>query len=260
MDQHRCSACRDGTEIFPFSMAFQPIVDIVAERIDAYEALVRGPNGEGAGEVLARVTADNLYAFDQACRVRALELAGRLGLDRTLNINFLPNAVYDPRACIRRTLAAAAQIGFPLDRLTFEIVEHEQMVTTEHLLSIVAEYRRHGFRIALDDFGTAFSGLQRLAEIRPDIVKLDRALVAGCDRDAYRRGIVRAMAGLCAQLGIKLVAEGIERRAELETLRGLGVRFLQGFHLAKPRFEALVREAEIFPLAPRRAKALAGGG
>lgn len=83
------------------SMAFQPMVDLKEQRIESYEALVRGANGEGAAEMLKWATGDQLYAFDQACRVKAIELAGALGIDRNLNINFLPNAVYEPRTCIR---------------------------------------------------------------------------------------------------------------------------------------------------------------
>jgi EAL domain-containing protein (putative c-di-GMP-specific phosphodiesterase class I) len=240
-----CLGCRESRLDFPFTMAFQPIVDLWESRIDSHEALVRGPAGEGAGSVLARVNEENLYAFDQACRVKAIEMASRLGLDGHLSINFLPNAVYEPRACIRRTLDAAARTGFPLDRLTFELTEDERIADTAHILSIIAEYRRHGFRIALDDFGTGYSGLARLAALRPDCVKLDRALVKDCDTDRIRLAIVASMVGLASEIGVKLVAEGVERIGEVEALRGAGVRFMQGFYFARPLFEGIVPEAEI---------------
>ncbi len=129
-----CAACRVGSRLFAFSMAFQPIVDLQYNRIDAYEALVRGPAAEGAAHVLNQVDSENTYAFDQACRVKAIELAASLGMDRQLSINFLPNAVYDPRACIQTTLKTAARTGFPLHRLTFEILESETVADTQHLL------------------------------------------------------------------------------------------------------------------------------
>ncbi len=227
-------------------MAFQPVVDLVERRIDAYEALVRGPDGEGAGHVLAQVHDDNRYAFDQACRVRAIEMAAGLGIDRQLNINFLPGAVYEPRACIRLTLAAAARTGFPRERLTFEIVETETITDTAHLIEIIAEYRRQGFRIALDDFATGYSGLSRLAELRPDIVKLDRALVQDCDRDRTRLAIIASMIALGRELDIKVVLEGVERAGEAEALRSVGGRFMQGYHFARPAFEAIVRDEAIW--------------
>ncbi|MFC0386736.1 EAL domain-containing protein [Muricoccus vinaceus] len=231
---HACSGCKQSRLDFDFVMAFQPIVDLQEQRIDGHEALVRGPAGEGAGTVIAQVTEGNLYAFDQACRVRAIESAARLGLDGNLSINFLPNAVYDAKACIRMTLAAAARSGFPLNRLIFEFTENEQMAEEDHLRSIMNEYRRHGFRVALDDFGTGYSGLSRLANLRPDIIKLDRALVQNCDQDGVRLAIVGSMVRLAAEIGIKVVAEGIERPGEMEALRFVGVRYMQGFHFARP--------------------------
>jgi EAL domain-containing protein (putative c-di-GMP-specific phosphodiesterase class I) len=226
-------------------------VDLREQRIDAYEALVRGPNGEGAAHVLGQVTAENLYAFDQACRVRAIELAARLGMDRQLNINFLPSAVYEPRACIRSTLEAAARTGFPTDRLAFEILETEAIASTPHLRAIITEYHRQGFKIALDDFGTGFSGLSRLAELKPDIVKLDRALVQGCDQDRVRLAIVASMIALGREIGTKVVIEGVESAAEVGALRSVGARFMQGFYFARPAFEELLRDDDInWPRGP----------
>jgi EAL domain-containing protein (putative c-di-GMP-specific phosphodiesterase class I) len=242
----KCQACQTATPIFPFTMAFQPIVDLQAERIDAYEALVRGLDSAGAAQVLSRVHAENIYAFDQACRVKAIELAARLGMDRQLNINFLPDAVYEPRACIRATLDAATRTGFDPHRLTFEIVETEAIAETPHLLNIIGEYRRQGFKIALDDFGSGYSGLTRLVELKPDIVKLDRSLVQDCDIDRTRLAIVASIISLGAEIGIKVVIEGVERRGEVEAVRAAGARFIQGFYFAKPLFEGICNDYEAF--------------
>jgi len=240
-----CAACQDASALFAFSMAFQPIVDIQASRIDAYEALVRGPAGESAAHVLAQLTPQNTYGFDQACRVKAIELAARLGLNRQLSINFLPNSVYEPRACIQTTLRAADRTGFPRDLLTFEILESERIADTGHLLAIIREYRRHGFKIALDDFGTGYSGLARLAELRPDIVKVDRILVQDCDRDDARLAIIAGIITIGTAIDVKVVLEGVERAGEVDALRSVGGRFIQGFYFARPAFEAVVRDADI---------------
>jgi EAL domain-containing protein (putative c-di-GMP-specific phosphodiesterase class I) len=227
-------------------MAFQPIVDLQERRIDGYEALVRSTGGGEAGGVLGQVTTENVYAFDQSCRVKAIELAASLGMDRQLSINFLPNAVYDPRACIRATLDAAARTGFRPERLTFEIVETEAIADTTHLLNIISEYRRQGFKIALDDFGAGYSGLTRLAEIKPDIAKLDRQVVQDCDQDPVRLAIVASVIRLGAEIGVKIVIEGVERAGEVEALRGVGARFIQGFYFARPMFEGIASDADIF--------------
>lgn len=241
-----CSGCAAAAPaMFPFTMAFQPIVDIVQGRIVAHEALVRGPAGEGAAWVLGQVTEALLYRFDQDCRVKAIEMAARLGMPGRLNINFLPNAVYEPRACIRATLEAAARTGFDPSRLTFEIVETEIVADREHLQRIVAEYRRQRFRVALDDFGTGYSGLARLAWLRPDAIKLDREIVAGCDQDHLRLGIIASMVALGQATGIEVVAEGVEREGEFYALRQVGIRVMQGFWFSRPVFESFSSVASL---------------
>ncbi len=245
-DGEKCKGCRDGEDFpVPFSMAFQPIVDVIDRRIYSYEALVRGPDDESAASVLARVTPENRYTFDQACRVKAIEQAAALGLTRRLSINFLPNAVYEPRACIRATLAAADRSGFPLDLITFEITEDERIIDAPHLQAIITEYRRHGFRVALDDFGAGYAGLNSLADLGVDVVKLDIALVREIDHDPRRRAIALGMIRVCHELGIEVVAEGIERPSQIEPLAGAGVRLMQGFLFGRPRLNGLVTDAEI---------------
>jgi EAL domain-containing protein (putative c-di-GMP-specific phosphodiesterase class I) len=249
-----CRACQDAPPAPDFTMAFQPVVDLTLGRIDAHEALVRGLNGDPAHVVLARVNSENRYGFDQACRVKAIELATSMGLDARLNINFIPNAVYEPRACIRQTLEAAARCGLDKSRLTFEIVEGEDFADMPHLKHIMTEYRRQGFLVALDDFGTGYSGLSRLATLQPDIVKLDRAIIENCDVDRVKRTIIAGIAALCRSLGTKLVAEGIETEQELSVVQDAGIRFVQGFYFARPAFERLVTASEITHLARAAAR------
>ena len=226
---------------FPFTMAFQPIVDVEAGTIYAYEALVRGPKGESAQTVLEQITPENCVAFDQTCRLHALHLAAKLGLPATgarLSINFTPGAVYSP-TCIESTLEAAAMCGLPHDRLIFEVTETEEVRDRHHLNRIVAEFRRHGFRIAIDDFGAGNSGLNLLADLRSDILKLDMELTRNLHSRPAAHAIVRSLVQLCMTLGIQLVAEGIETVTEYITLRAAGIRLMQGYLLARPGFECL---------------------
>ena len=160
-------------------MAFQPIVDVNTRSVFAYEALVRGLQGQGAGSILSQVTPENRYAFDQNCRVKAITLAAQLGLPSTgahLSINFMPGAVYSPVACIQLTLKTAASVSFPISKLIFEITENEEVVDHGHLYSIAGEYHNQGLKIALDDFGAGYAGLNLLADLPADIIKLDMAL------------------------------------------------------------------------------------
>lgn len=240
-----CTGCRDGKSLdFEFSMAFQPIVELSTHEPYAYEALIRGPEGQGALEMLCKVTDENRYAFDQQCRVRAIELAAEAGILRTdarLSINFLPNAVYSPVACIQLTLKTARALDFPADRLIFEFTENEQMMDPAHVANIIATYRQMGFGTALDDFGAGHAGLNLLARFQPDTVKLDMELIRGIDTSLSRRMIVRGIVGMCEGMGLRLLAEGVETEGELAALRELGIRYAQGYLFAKPGFEVLPR-------------------
>lgn len=238
-----CNSCKDGIAApFAFSMAFQPIVDVARRRIYAYEALVRGPSGESAFSVLEQVNAVNRYAFDQNCRVKAIELAARLGIVETgakLSINFIPGAMYRPEACVRATLAAAQHTGIAPDDIVLELTENEPIVDLQLLNDIFDVYRRNNLRIAIDDFGAGFAGLGLLARFQPDVIKLDLDVVRGVDVDAPRRIIIAAIARMAAELALDVVAEGVETEAELTTLLDLGVTLIQGYYFAKPAFEAL---------------------
>lgn len=239
-----CAQCRDEQLLdFRFTMAFQPIVDLELGRPYAYEALVRGTEGQSAAYILGQVNDGNRYRFDQACRVKAIELAARLGLaalpDCRLSINFLPNAVYRPETCIRATLEAASQFDFPSERIMFEVTEGEKVADANHLVNIFAEYRKRGFITAIDDFGSGYSGLNLLATFQPHVIKLDMELTRTIDRDPVRQAIVSGVALTCQKLGILIIAEGIETEAEAGALRELGVRYMQGYLYARPEVEAL---------------------
>ncbi len=223
----------------PITMAFQPIFDMETGAVFAQEALLRGKDGRSAFDMLKLVDDESMYHFDQTCRTTAIEVAARLGLTDALSINFMPNAVYEPRTCIQRTLWAADRFAFPVENIIFEFTEGEKVRDKGHLKHIVDSYKAMGFRTAIDDFGAGYSGLALIADVVPDIVKIDRELVTGIDRDATRQIIVGRLNGMCDDLGIKVVAEGIETAGELETLTALGIELIQGYFLARPQFEAL---------------------
>jgi EAL domain-containing protein (putative c-di-GMP-specific phosphodiesterase class I) len=235
-----CDGCRAPERLgFHFDYAYQPIVDIGTRRVFAHEALVRGPQGEPAPSVLAQVTEHNRYRFDQACRVKAIKGAHALGMQQYLSINFLPNAVYKPELCIRTTLEAARAAGFPLERIIFEVTEGERVQDGPWFAQILREYKRCGFKTAIDDFGAGYAGLKLLADFQPDLVKIDMDLVRGIDTLRPRQAIVRALMQLCRELGIEVIAEGIETPAERDFLADVGVRLMQGYLFARPTFQAL---------------------
>ncbi|WKL58631.1 EAL domain-containing protein [Asticcacaulis sp. ZE23SCel15] len=240
-DKTSCNGCRDGVGFeLPITMAFQPIVDVAEGSVFAHEALVRGVNGEGAGQVLAQVSDQNRYAFDQACRVKAIELAAGLKFAQNgthLSINFLPNAVYEPRACIRLTLATAMKYDFPLRNIIFEFTETEKLDTV-HLLNILRSYRAMGFKTAIDDFGSGYAGLGLLSKFQPDLVKIDMDLIRDIDKDRVKRVILNNTIKILTELDIQVICEGIETHAEYTVLKDMGVKLMQGYLFGRPAVAA----------------------
>ena len=234
-----CSECLSSPGLdFEFKMAFQPIIDIGNGQVFAYEALVRGIQGEGAAEVLARVNDGNRYRFDQACRVKAIERAVQLGLLRLpgchLSINFLPNAIYRPETCIRSTLEACTRFDFPPELLMFEVTEGERVSDGKHLQGIFTDYRKRGFLTAIDDFGAGYAGLNLLALFQPHVLKIDMELTRNIHQVDSKRAIVEGIVLVASRLNIQLIAEGIETTEERDTLRELGVSLQQGYLYARP--------------------------
>jgi EAL domain-containing protein (putative c-di-GMP-specific phosphodiesterase class I) len=238
-----CQGCRSSEPLpFDFTMAFHPIVDLDRGVVWGYEALVRGTQGQPAGQILSQVDEGRQYKFDQACRVKAIELAGRLfpRTDETrLSINFMPNAVYEPAACIRTSLETARRVGFDTRRIMFEFTENERMVDTKHVARIIAEYKRLGFITAIDDFGAGHAGLNLLANLQTDLIKIDMEIIRGVTDSAARQAIIAGILVMARALDITIIAEGIETEAELATLRDAGINLFQGFLFAKPALEDL---------------------
>jgi len=238
----RCTGCGDAEPLgFGFTMAFQPIVDVEEGAVWGYEALVRGANGESALHVLSQVNEHNRYRFDQACRVRAIEMAATLSTsaETRLSINFMPNAVYEPAACLRATLLAAERTGFDPTRIMFEFTENEPMEDAAHVNRIITEYRRHGFITAIDDFGAGYSGLRLLANFQPDLIKIDMDLVRAIHTSPAKRAIVAGVVGMARALDIAVLAEGVESLEEAIVLRAAGIRLMQGYHFARPAISAM---------------------
>ncbi|MFW6413062.1 MAG: EAL domain-containing protein [Oceanicaulis sp.] len=238
-------ACARGLDL-DITFAFQPIVDMRDRTIFAQEALVRGTDGTGAGAILAQVSSADIHAFDRKCRIGAVKAAARLGVGSTLlSLNTMPNAVYDPQTCLRTTIAAANAANFPIDRIMFEMTEHEAIEDLDHFVSIVKSYKDMGFTTAIDDFGAGSSGLTLFASVLPDIVKLDAKLISGIHKSRVQSVIVGNMVDMCSKFGIGVVAEGIEAAEEALRLRELGVHLFQGYYFARPAFEAMTGEDAI---------------
>ena len=229
----------DGLATFAYSYAFQPIVDITSGAVYSYEALLRGQEGQSAAQTLARVPAAEMHAFDRASRMRAVAFAAQLGLQSHLNLNVLPQSLLTSTTTITSTVAVAKHWQIPVEQLILELLEGEVIHDSRQIADILREYRSMGGHIAIDDFGSGYSGLNLLADFQPDFIKLDRNLVHEIEGNGPRQAIVRAIVQVCGDLGIDVIAEGIETRDEFQWLIEEDIHLFQGYFLARPAFERL---------------------
>ncbi len=235
----------DEMDDLSFTFAFQPIIDEGPNRVIGYEALIRGVAGQPASAVLSTIRPENRQRFDQAVRLRAIREASRLGLRAPLHLNCSWLSPAHTRAAMVGLLNAASARGIRREDLVLELQNLDQYNSMEELKQIRQGMRDFRVRLLVDRFGAGNADLARLAFLRPDMVKLDRQLIAGIQNGGARQGIVTGVVAMCRTLNIQVVAVGVEEFAELSWLTGQGVRLFQGYYFGKPAINR-VPEVERF--------------
>lgn len=212
--------------------AFQPIHDLTTGRVLGAEALSRFVSVDGAGAdywfkeaAAVGLTTELEFAAIESALTAALTLPSHL----YIALNISPAACLSPR--LQQVLTAGA---LPLDRLVLELTERLEVEEYGTLISALGPWRRRGLRIAVDDAGSGFASMRHIVRIRPDLIKLDRSLIAGIDEDEGQRALGAAMVAFATKIGASLVAEGIETEAELTVVTGLGMTTGQGYLLGRP--------------------------
>lgn len=221
-------------------MHVQPIVDSEG-RILSLEALCRWQH-----PVLGAIAPETF--LDLAEKHRQMVPLGeeliRLGLEQferlrqeaggvRLSVNLAPSMLSDPEL-IRRLAVQLAHYGIPAEQLTIELTERSVLDASEVVTENLRSLRRMGMKLSLDDFGTGYSSLNLLNTLQPDEVKIDKSFVMAMDSDFYARQIVRLIAAMATQMGLSVVAEGVDNAGTLELLRSLGIRRFQGYHFCRP--------------------------
>lgn len=213
-----------------FTMVYQPITDLVSGDIIGAEALARFPRGPNRppNEWFDEAASVGLGAeLEMAAVAAALGGLDELPADVFISINI------SPATAIRPELDALLR-EHPAERLVLELTEHTPVYDYRGVTSALEALRDRGARLAVDDTGAGYSGLQHLVRLSPDVIKLDIGLTSGIDNDPAKRALSTALVAFAADIGASIVAEGIETHAELEALRHLGVKQGQGYLLARP--------------------------
>jgi EAL domain-containing protein (putative c-di-GMP-specific phosphodiesterase class I) len=213
-------------------VAYQPIVSVSDRSVFGYEALMRSAHGALPGPQHLLEAAERLHALDtlgRLIRERAVEPFAAAPASTLLFINLHPKDLMDPEL---------ADPGSPLaaiaDRVVLEVTERSSLGGLDDVQARVAELRKLGFRIAIDDLGAGYAGLTSFALLEPEIVKIDMTLTRGIDKSAVKQKLVSSLTGLCREMNMTIVTEGVETAAERDTLVGLGCDLLQGYLFAKP--------------------------
>jgi EAL domain-containing protein (putative c-di-GMP-specific phosphodiesterase class I) len=220
------------------TMVFQPIVDLAAARVVGYEALARFP-GTAAPDVwfAAAHRAGVGPELEALALHKALAARAALPPDTFLTVNVSPHLLAGA------PVQAALNTAGDLRRVVVELTEHAVVDDVPALLREVEALRARGALIALDDAGTGYSGLQMLTTVRPQLVKLDRALVSDLDSDPARLALAQMLGDFAGRIDAWLLAEGVETAAELAALTRLGTPLAQGWLLGRPT-------PDFRPLAP----------
>jgi EAL domain-containing protein (putative c-di-GMP-specific phosphodiesterase class I) len=212
------------------AIKFQPVVELSTMAPIAVEALARFG-------VAPDRSPDHWFADAHACDLgvelellavqRAIALIDTLPDDLSVTLNIGPEAAVSPEM---HTLLGEA----PLDRVVLELTEHAAVDDYPGLIAALRPLRRRGLRIAVDDTGSGYSSLAHILKIAPEFIKLDCELTLGIDIDPVRRALAASLVAFAADTGAEIIAEGVENEHELVVLRGLGIRYGQGFHLGRP--------------------------
>ena len=213
-------------------MAYQPIVSWSTLSVIAYEALIRThePSFTSPGQIFAAAEAlGRLHEVGRLVRRSVSEALRSLPHELDMFVNLHPNDLRDPDL-----FSSTAPLSAFASRVVLEVTERESLSGFGDVAGHAAALRSLGFRLAVDDFGSGYGGLGSLVQLRPDIVKIDMGLVRGVDSDPTKLKMVASALTLCNELGMSVVAEGVETAGERDALLGIGYDLMQGFLFARP--------------------------
>lgn len=222
---------------------FQPIIEATdnGHALHAVECLTRGPRGtaiEEAYPLFEYVRIRGLEAeMDCACATQAIETVLCHGEER-ISINVHPKTLGERRDFVRLLIRQCVACKVDPSRLIIEIGEQAPALNERAFRRAVAALRHHGVRIAIDDVGHGYANYKSILDCKPEYLKIDRYFVQQVSEDASRRAVVKSICDLAGHFGSAVVAEGVERQEDHDTLRDMGISLFQGFLYGRPAHAA----------------------
>ncbi|WP_304545600.1 GGDEF domain-containing protein [Sulfurimonas microaerophilic] len=221
-------------------IAFQPIVNIHTGKIYAVEALLRNFRDIGCKsifEVFDMVYKENLlYCFDLALRRKALKKFTKIKNFENLKLFYnLDNRLFEMHNFAPgNTSQILKELNIKQETICFEISERHEISDKFGMERTLQHYKNANFCIAIDDFGVGYAGYKLLFDSTPDIIKIDRYFLQNIDKDTKKKQMVKSITHLAIELGIKVIAEGVETKEEYLTCKEIGCNFVQGYFVQKP--------------------------
>ncbi len=222
---------------------FQPIIDLNTRATLGFEGLTRGPQGteyESPYMLFDVATeSDLLFELDRLCRRNALTSASAMKPAHKLFVNLLPTTIRDPEFQGERMLEFLEERSLAPSRIVLEITERLAIENYDLFLEAMKTFTDQGFAVAIDDMGAGYSGLEKIVRLNPRYLKFDLMMVRDIDTSFVKREMLKAIHSLASNMGADVIAEGIERVEELETLLDLGIPYGQGFLFARPQIQLI---------------------
>lgn len=219
---------------------YQPIFDLRQGHVIAYECLARACNDQGDGCFTGQQLIDGAvslsltHEFDELALTICLKAIANLGSQKTFFVNLLPNAIVENPGFLEQTLQQVRELALNPRQIMFELTEVEALLHHQALPELIDQIRQLGFGIAVDDLYSNVSIDHYFTEFRPDIIKIDRLLTGGCSQHPLKQILVKNLLRSAHELGIPVLAEGLEDPVDIQFCREIGVDYGQGYGLARP--------------------------
>ncbi len=220
------------------STVFQPIVSLRDGTVYGYEALSRGPGGsEMESPSLLFECAqrfNKLWDLELLCRTKAIETVYAMHAQIRLFLNVNPSIMHDPKFQKGFTKDYLAQYSISAENIIFEITEREAISNVADFTKTIRNYKDQNYKIAIDDAGAGYSGLNLISDVCPHFIKIDMNLIRDIDKDVTKQSLVKSMREYASLSNTYLIAEGIETEGELLKLIEIGVDYGQGYFIGRP--------------------------